>query len=135
MQSQLRLAGKIRKHHRNDVTAVPRAIAGDDHPGAIEAVTVSGSLQGNRHFSPNRNCLGGSKFDSILAKSERSGGQIKAGGGRLNGNRMEQMRAISFASAHTKHLTIALRNVNLRALKPFKKSSQFLQNRSVLRPF
>jgi len=120
VEAKLGLTGQVGENHGDQITSMTGAVTRDYHAGAIKSFGVTRSLQGNGHLCPNGNRLPGSKFDSVFPKSEATGWQIDARGWRLNGNRMEQMRTVDFASAHTKNITIIKRNVNLWRGQVFK---------------
>lgn len=90
----------VSKQHRNTVTRVTIARAGNDDAGALDFLDRQGRFERNGDLLPNRHRFIRMKLKSVAVDSHRADGERQIAGSWLRTKR-EPINAIDFFCAHT----------------------------------
>src|ERR1019366_969850 len=77
-QARLRLLGKAGENHRDVITGVLVASAGDHDSRTVDLAAITRGLQGNSHLRPLGEGRRSAKLDAILVDDHRVGGEGQA---------------------------------------------------------
>ena len=100
VKARLRALGHAGEYHRDLVTGVLVARAGNNHAAAIDPAIVHRRLEGHRHLGPRGKGRGAAEFDAILVDDDRAGGEVQPGLARLDGDLLQRAGIFNASRAH-----------------------------------